>query len=199
MKIYTKTGDLGQTSLLGGARVDKNNPRVEAYGSVDELNSWVGLLRDQEIESKESQLSNPAVLKIIQETLFIIGSHLAKEPADSSENSSSNAAVNKLIPELTSLDIEILENAIDEMELNLEPLRHFILPGGHASVSYVHIARSVCRRSERLVVGLHDDGSQPYFILIYLNRLSDFFFVLARYWTFILGVPEYKWIPNPRK
>ncbi len=220
MKIYTKTGDNGLTSLFGGSRVYKNDPRVEAYGSVDELNSWIGLLRDQEslIETPGLSLENSSIenlsqnnilprnpsmekaspedfpmiftsfLKIIQENLFVIGSHLASD----------ESSPNKSLPKFSESETEILERQIDFMETKLQPLKHFILPGGHPSVSFVHIARNVCRRVERLVVALPNSNLELKWMVIYFNRLSDFLFVLARYWTYILGVPEYKWIPNPR-
>jgi len=188
MKIYTKTGDLGQTSLFGGERVDKNDTRVEAYGTLDELNSWIGLLRDQEIPTTNHLEYDSEILKSIQETLFIIGSQLASDPLNPS----------KFIPEFGMEEIYKLETEIDRMESKLPGLKHFILPGGHSSVSFVHISRNVCRRSERLVVSLKDILKERPLILVYLNRLSDFLFVLSRYWTEILGVPEYKWIPGTR-
>lgn len=188
MKIYTKTGDLGKTSLFGGERVHKNDSRVEAYGTLDELNSWMGLLRDQEIPNREPLNYDPEILKSIQETLFIIGSQLASDPETPPRS----------IPEFGQEEIEKLEMEIDKMESLLPALRHFILPGGHNSVSFVHITRNVCRRAERIVVSLLEIVKERPLILMYLNRLSDFLFVLSRYWTEILGVPEYKWVPSTR-
>jgi len=188
MKIYTKTGDKGQTSLLGGLRVEKNDPRVEAYGNLDELNSWIGLLRDQEIPHHPQYSFEPEILKNIQETIFVIGSYLASDPESSA----------KYLPSIPFEQLALLEINIDFMESKLSPLKNFILPGGHISVSFVHIARNVCRRAERGLVGLKEISDYDPFFLIFLNRLSDYLFVLSRYWTEILGVPEYKWIPNPR-
>ena len=188
MKIYTKTGDTGKTSLFGGSRVDKNDARVEGYGSIDELNSWIGLLRDQKIPKNPSLKIENETLKRIQETLFVIGSHLASD----------DDAPQKFLPELDFREIEKLEQEIDRMEAELKPLKHFILPGGHTSVSFVHITRNVCRRAERLVVSFKDLLQEKPFILTYLNRLSDYLFVLSRYWTYIMDVEEYKWIPNPK-
>jgi len=188
MKIYTKTGDAGKTSLFGGERVEKNDIRVEAYGTLDELNSWVGLLRDQEIPSTSNLDFDPTIFKSIQETLFVIGSQLASDPLKPSP----------YIPEFDPEEVTILEREIDRMESRLPTLKHFILPGGHPSVSYAHITRNVCRRAERLVVSLKNIPSEKPLILVYLNRLSDYLFVLSRFWTEILGVPEYKWIPGTR-
>ena len=180
MKIYTKTGDTGETSLFGGARLPKNHIRIESYGTVDELNSYIGLVSD----STDNQ-SIKLVLKEIQDRLFTIGSHLASDPSK-----------DMIVPDLKLTDIETLETEMDNMDLVLEPLRHFILPGGHVSVSYCHVARCVCRRCERLVVALAQNEKVDAMIVQYLNRLSDYLFVLARYMAHELGIVENKWTPR---
>jgi cob(I)alamin adenosyltransferase len=172
-KIYTKTGDTGETGLYGGARVPKFHPRVEAYGTVDELNSYIGLLRDL-IETPQYR----DVLKAIQDRLFTIGAVLASDPEK-----------NMMTPDLKETDIQLLENQIDSMESALPALKNFILPGGHPTVSYCNIARTVCRRAERLVVALNADPLS----IIYLNRLSDYLFVLGRKVGQDLGVEEVIW------
>ena len=140
MKIYTKTGDEGTTSLFGGKRVSKANLRIDAYGTIDELNSWMGVLRDQSINGSRSEL-----LAEIQDRLFTIGSILATEPENKKVK----------IPSLIETDIELLERKMDEMDTQLPAMRHFVLPGGHPSVSFGHVARTVCRRAERLVIALN--------------------------------------------
>jgi cob(I)alamin adenosyltransferase len=172
-KIYTKTGDTGETGLYGGARVPKFHPRVEAYGTVDELNSYIGLVRD--LMEAPQYLS---VLKAIQDRLFTIGAVLASDPEK-----------NMMTPDLKESDIQLLENQIDSMESALPALKNFILPGGHPTVSYCNIARTVCRRAERLVVALNVDPLS----IIYLNRLSDYLFVLGRKVGQDLGVEEVIW------
>lgn len=181
MKIYTKTGDKGQTSLIGGTRVPKYHLRIEAYGTVDELNSWLGLIRDQPIDDHSLR-----IVMDIQDRLFTIGSLLASDPEKSRMK----------LPELTSDDVTILENEMDMMESHLSELKSFILPGGHTTVSYTHIARCVCRRCERLVVHLTEENPIDPLIGIYLNRLSDYLFVLSRFFAQNLNVPESPW--NPR-
>lgn len=178
MKIYTKTGDTGETSLFGGTRVSKAEDRIEAYGTVDELNSYIGWLRDQEVNASRNQL-----LEHIQNCLFSIGADLATAPKK-------NAAK---IPYIDSSDIILLEEAIDQMELRLEPLKNFILPGGHPAVSFCHIARCVCRRSERAVIRLHQQEEVNVLIIQYLNRLSDYLFVLSRMMAKELNVAEIIW------
>ncbi len=163
MKIYTRTGDTGQTSLLNGDRVAKFHPRLHAYGTVDELNSWLGVLR----EHADNEVG--PVLIEIQNTLFAIGSHLAVE-----------GTVNFKMPELPGDGIEKLEKAMDAMDAKLEPLRSFILPGGHISVANCHVARTVCRRAERHTAELSVTTKIDPFIVMYLNRLSDYLFMLAR-------------------
>ncbi len=181
MKIYTKTGDKGTTALIGGTRVPKYHEKIEAYGTVDELNSFVGLIRDQEIDEHSKE-----VLLEIQSTLFILESLLAK---DSSEST-------KALPQLKESDITLLEKEIDRMNEVLPPLKSFVLPGGHTTVSYCHIARTVCRRAERLVIKLSADYEVNPLEIQYLNRLSDYFFVLARKFSYDLKVPETLWKPR---
>ncbi|MBD0404817.1 cob(I)yrinic acid a,c-diamide adenosyltransferase [Flammeovirga sp. EKP202] len=182
MKVYTKTGDKGETSLFGGKRVKKSHPRIEAYGTIDELNSYVGLIRDQDVNIPRS-----TVLKEIQDRLFTIGAELAADP--------DKPQLKK--PDLLESDIEYLENAIDEMEEDLQPLKYFVLPGGHTSVSFCHLGRTVCRRAERLAIALdEEDGLSDYIIVRYLNRLSDYLFVLSRKMAADLKVDENYWIPR---
>jgi len=181
MKIYTKKGDQGQTSLIGGTKVPKHHLRINAYGTVDELNSYIGLLRDQDISKDIID-----VLLIIQERLFTIGSMLAADPEKSKMK----------LPEILDDDITLLETEMDQMESNLPEMRNFVLPGGHQTVSFCHLARCVCRRAERLTVELSEDNRLPKRIIIYLNRLSDYLFVLARKLTSDLGAEEIPWIPK---
>lgn len=181
MKIYTKTGDEGSTALFGGKRVSKADPRIDSYGTVDELNSWIGLVRDQEINSNRK-----TILLEIQDRLFTIGSTLATDP--------SNKKVK--IPELADEDVVFLEKEIDSMEAELEPMRSFVLPGGHPSISFVHIARTVCRRAERLVIALHKNEPVDPIALKYLNRLSDYLFVLSRKMALEMGAEESPWKPR---
>lgn len=179
-KIYTKTGDKGTTSLIGGERVPKYDDRIEAYGTVDELNSWIGLIRDQDIDP-----GLKAVLLGVQNTLFVMESQLAKGPG--SEKTA--------LPEVTQEDVEILEKEIDRMEKDLPPLRSFILPGGHTVVSYCHIARTVCRRAERLIIKIAEKYPVASLNIQYLNRLSDYLFVLSRKVSKDLGGEEIAWKP----
>ncbi|WP_291788619.1 cob(I)yrinic acid a,c-diamide adenosyltransferase [Cecembia sp.] len=181
MKIYTKTGDTGKTSLLGGRRVSKSDLRIDAYGTVDELNSYIGLLRDQAVNTKRGDL-----LKEVQDRLFTIGATLATEPG--------KANVKK--PDLHDEDLELLEKEIDNMEALLPQLRHFILPGGHQVVSFCHIARTVCRRTERCVIDLMEVEHVDEIIVKYLNRLSDYLFVLGRLIAQELEVEEVTWKPR---
>jgi cob(I)alamin adenosyltransferase len=176
-KIYTKTGDTGETALFGGARVPKNHHRVDAYGTVDELNSYIGLLRDL-IETPDYR----AILKEIQDRLFTIGAVLASDPTKQMS-----------VPDIKSEDIELLENQIDTMEENLPMLKNFILPGGHSTVSFCNIARTVCRRAERLVVALDAIEKIDPLSIKYLNRLSDYLFVLGRKVGLDLGAEEIIW------
>lgn len=181
MKIYTKTGDKGTTSLFGGARVSKGHERINAYGTIDELNSYMGLLRDQEVNRSRVEF-----IAAIQENLFIIGSDLATEPGNA------KVKIPALKPEATTL----LESAMDEMDEKLPPMRNFILPGGHASVSFCHIARCVCRRAERLVVILAGTEPVEEKVIVYLNRLSDYLFVLARKMSAEIGAKEIPWVSD---
>jgi len=183
IKIYTKTGDKGNTSLIGGTKVPKNDIRIETYGTVDELNSWIGLVNDQ---LNDEQFKNE--LKEIQDRLFTIGSSLATDAEKE----------NKMkLPDLNDSDIEFLEKRIDAMTAALPPMKNFILPGGHVTVSSIHITRCICRRSERLAVNIQQ---HKLFIdekvIQYLNRLSDYLFVLARYAAHQLGAVELPWKPR---
>ena len=181
MKIYTKTGDKGTTSLYGGKRVSKHHIRVEAYGTIDELNAFIGLLRDQSID-KDTQKS---LLKI-QNELFVLGGILATPPEKEKKRNNSN--------KIEIHHISYLENEIDKMNEKLSPMTHFILPGGHSIVSYCHIARNICRRAERRVVQLSKESKVDDVVLSYLNRLSDYLFVLARKLSKDLQVKETLWI-----
>ncbi len=181
MKIYTKTGDEGTTSLFGGKRVPKFHLRIDAYGTVDELNSYLGLITDQEVNNIRTSF-----LRGIQEELFIIGSHLAAEPGKE----------HKYLPPLTEDMVEKLEREIDKMDAELPSLKSFILPGGHPSISFCHVGRCICRRAERLCVNLdHHEKLSPV-IIKYLNRLSDFLFILARKMGQELNVEEIQWRPK---
>jgi cob(I)alamin adenosyltransferase len=182
-KIYTKTGDKGKTSLIGGTKVAKSDLRIETYGTVDELNSWIGFVSDA-----INDFSANHILKEIQDRLFTIGSSLACDPEKEKK---------LLIPDLHEADVNLLENEIDTLNETLPVMKHFILPGGHSSASITHIARSVCRRAERNCVNLamHNGHVEP-LIIKYLNRLSDYLFVLARYVGHIHKVPEVVWKPR---
>lgn len=185
MKIYTKTGDQGKTSLFGGTRVKKSNPRIDAYGTVDELNSHIGLIRDQ-LNNKD--IINDLIR--IQNKLFTLGAMLATPPdKEKLKNGSDRLKIEKIQDE----EIKFLEARMDLMDQTLDPMTHFILPGGHSVVSFCHIARCVCRRAERLTVELADNESIDNHILIYLNRLSDYLFVLARKLTKDYKVEEIPW------
>ncbi|MFT5668391.1 MAG: cob(I)alamin adenosyltransferase [Vicingaceae bacterium] len=181
MKIYTKKGDSGKTSLIGGTRVPKHHLRIESYGTVDELNSYIGLIRDQNISAQDVE-----VLLEIQDRLFTIGSHLAADPGKSK----------MVLPELLETDITFLENEIDRMDDLLEEMRSFVLPGGHTVVSYSHIARCVCRRAERIAVQLAEESEVDEKIISYLNRLSDYLFTLSRKLTKDLNAKEIAWVPK---
>ena len=178
MKIYTKKGDGGKTSLLGGKRVAKHHIRIEAYGTVDELNAHLGLLQSQAL----LQAYRPQ-LEAIQHRLFVLGSMLANDPEDSRYQP----------PELVENDVKMLEEAIDEMEQQLSPLSNFVLPGGSSMNAYAHLARCVCRRAERRVVALSEDSEVSEMTIRYLNRLSDWLFVLARVCSKLEGVDELIW------
>ncbi len=182
MKIYTKKGDQGETSLIGGKRVPKNDIRIESYGTVDELNAWIGMLRDQPVD--DQPLKDELIE--IQDRLFTIGSLLAQSPEGTKME----------LPRLAESDITFLEEAIDAMNETLPEMKSFVLPGGHTTVSSCHITRCVCRRAERLVVALHDETDDYKKIVQYLNRLSDYLFVLARKLTLKLGAKETPWKPR---
>nr|WP_299174372.1 cob(I)yrinic acid a,c-diamide adenosyltransferase [uncultured Allomuricauda sp.] len=182
MKIYTKTGDKGTTALFTGKRVAKHHIRIESYGTIDELNSFLGLVRDQEIDEHSKE-----VLALIQNKLFTVGAILATEPKKE----------NRLkIPRISDEDITFLENEMDQMNEELPEMTHFILPGGHTTVSYCHIARTVCRRAERMASYLNENEPLPNNLLSYINRLSDYLFVLARKLSKDLQAQEVKWIPE---
>jgi len=181
MKIYTKTGDKGFTSLIGGTRVPKYHLRIESYGTIDELNSYIGLIRDQDITAHDKDF-----LKEIQDRLFTVGSSLASDPEKS----------RMVIPDLHLEDIELLELEMDAMNKHLPVLRHFILPGGSNAISYCHIARCVCRRAERISVQLAEESTVDEKVNIYLNRLSDYLFTLARKIGNDNKIPENQWVPR---
>lgn len=180
-KIYTKTGDKGQTSLIGGTRLPKHHIRIEAYGTVDELNSHIGLLRDVIAETETHTL-----LLEIQDRLFTMGSHLAADPEK-----------NKMqLPPLFEADVEALEKAIDAIDAQVPEMKNFVLPGGHPYVSYCHIARCVCRRAERAVLKLAENEKVEEIHGKYLNRLSDYLFMLSRKLTLDLNATEIAWKPR---
>ncbi len=181
MKIYTKTGDKGSTSLIGGTRVPKHHIRIETYGTVDELNSYVGMIRDL---TADENIQN--ILKEIQDRLFTIGSMLASDPQKSKMK----------IPDLVEGDVLLLENEMDRMNEKLPELKSFILPGGHPNSSWCHLARCVCRRAERLVSHLSEENEVDSWVLIYLNRLSDYLFVMSR--MVILQANRHEIIWKPR-
>lgn len=180
IKIYTKTGDTGKTSLIGGTKVLKSNPRIEAYGTVDELNSYIGLVSDF---CNDDHAKN--ILKEIQDRLFTIGSELACDP---------DKKINMPIPDLHESDIQLLEKEMDEMDKELPVMKNFILPGGSPSVSFMHVARCVCRRAERCCVNLMESRSEVNPLIIkYINRLSDYLFMLARYTGMKNNTSEITW------
>ncbi len=183
-KIYTKGGDKGETSLLGGTRVSKSHERVEAYGNLDELNSFLGLIRDQEINPRYR-----AVLLRVQENLFVAEALIARDPAKSTRE----------LPGLKEEDVTLLENEIDRMNEELPALQNFILPGGHPTVSYCHVARTVCRRAERSLIRLNQSSPVENIIIRLLNRLSDYLFVLARKTGKDNGATETPWLPEREK
>lgn len=180
-KIYTKTGDKGQTSLIGGVRVPKYHLRIESYGTVDELNSYIGLVKES---ITDEHLRN--ILYEIQDRLFTVGSVLASDPEKSKMK----------IPDLHDEDVTLLETEMDAMDATLPELKSFILPGGNIPSSYCHLARCVCRRAERLVVHLQTESEVPPIIATYLNRLSDYLFMLSRKIAHDAGAPEIPWRPR---
>jgi cob(I)alamin adenosyltransferase len=181
MKIYTKTGDKGQTGLVGGSRISKSSIRIEACGTIDELNAWMGLLGDYTINAP-----HVSVIREIQERLFTIGANIMTEPGK---------LISK-VPLLLESDIDLLEKSIDKINEQLEPMRFFILPGGNKEVSFAHVARTVCRRAEREVVRLSEQEPVNDLIVIYLNRLSDYLFVLCRDMGRMMNVEEIPWRPR---
>lgn len=188
MKVYTKTGDKGTTALFGGTRVPKHHIRIETYGTVDELNSYIGLIRDQDINSAYKN-----ILIEVQDRLFTVGAIMATPPEkEVLKNGKQRLDINRISNE----DIELLEKQIDLMDTELPQMTHFVLPGGHTIVSYCHIARCVCRRAERLATHLNEEETIDSQVLTYLNRLSDYLFVLARKLSHDLNADEVKWIPR---
>jgi len=183
IKIYTKTGDLGTTSLIGGTKVPKSHIRIDTYGTVDELNSWIGVVSDY---TPDEQIK--AVLKEIQDRLFTVGSSLACDP---------DKEPLMKIPDLKESDIEFLEHQIDQMNTQLPAMKFFVLPGGHLAISQSHVARCVCRRAERCCVNMQEQDIfvEP-LVIKYLNRLSDYLFVLSRYLGHQMGVAEIPWKPR---
>jgi cob(I)alamin adenosyltransferase len=191
MKVYTKTGDKGTTALFGGTRVPKHHIRIECYGTVDELNSYIGLIRDQEINSNYKN-----VLIHIQDRLFTVGAILATDP----EKAILKSGKERLnIPKISSENVSLLEKEMDAMNESLPQMTHFVLPGGHQTVSFCHIARCVCRRAERLATALNEIERIEAHTLMYLNRLSDYLFVLARKLTLDNKATEIPWIPKKKK
>lgn len=179
MKVYTRTGDTGTTGVLGGTRLPKNHVRIEAYGTVDELNAHIGLLRDYDAASPYRE-----ALIAIQNDLFTLGSHLASDPEK-----------NKMtLPELKHERIEALEFAMDSLDAELPEMRNFVLPGGHSSISQCHVTRCVCRRAERATIALSQHSFVEEHLIRYLNRLSDYFFVLSRKLSHDLQITETPWI-----
>jgi cob(I)alamin adenosyltransferase len=181
VKIYTKTGDQGTTALFGGQRLSKSDLRIETYGTIDELNSFLGLVRDQPVNSHRKD-----ILVEIQDRLFTIGSILATEPGNTKVK----------IPSLQESDITFLENEIDKMDSQLPTMKFFVLPGGHESVSMGHVTRTVCRRAERLVIALGEQSAVDPLVIKYLNRLSDYLFVLCRMMAQELKIEETPWKPR---
>lgn len=190
MKIYTKTGDKGKTSLFGGGRVPKHHLRIEAYGTVDELNSYIGLIRDQEIKQTTKE-----TLITIQNDLFALGAMLAT-PIEKSKKRDGTERLTIL--KISNKSVTFLEQEIDNYNKELPKMTHFVLPGGHTTVSYCHIARCVCRRAERITSLLAEKTEIQPEIITYLNRLSDYLFVLARKLTYELQAVEIKWIPTKK-
>ncbi|MFT3946715.1 MAG: cob(I)yrinic acid a,c-diamide adenosyltransferase [Agriterribacter sp.] len=181
-KIYTKTGDNGNTSLIGGTKVSKSHLRIETYGTVDELNAHIGLCRDMLTDNKSRN-----TLQKIQGDLFVIGALLACDPGKD---------IKMALPEITDNDILLLEKEIDSMDAVLPAMKYFILPGGNIAVSQLHIARCICRRAERCCVRLDGESTVNPLVLKYLNRLSDYLFVLARYTGHLNSLEDIPWVPQ---
>ena len=182
MKIYTRTGDDGTTGLIGGSRVKKHNIRLESYGTIDELNSYIGLIRSVQADKHTDQ-----VLEIIQNKLFVIGANLATDE--------SIDLIRKQLP-CKKTDLELLENEMDEMNNSLPELRNFILPGGGQASSFCHVARTVCRRAERRIVELAENNEVDPLLIKFVNRLSDYLFVLSRKLNLDQKTPEILWSPE---
>ena len=182
LKIYTKTGDTGETSLIGGTRVPKYHERIEAYGTLDELNSFIGYLRDQLNDEHQRE-----IMLHIQENLFTAESILATDPGKD---------INRMLPHLTEKDVLKLEDEIDAMNLYLPEISSFILPGGHPMVSLCHICRTVCRRGERIIIKLASYQPVDEILIKYINRLSDYLFVLARALAFVNDITDLPWKPD---
>lgn len=184
MKVYTKTGDQGMTSLVGGTRVPKNSIRLEAYGSVDELNCYLGMIRSLVVDQKiAEELAN------IQMRLFDVGGNLATDP---------HGKIQRIPLGVENEDVEMLEQAIDRMEAEVPPSRFFVLPGGNEVISFCHIARTVCRRAERRILDLNQETAVEEQVMKYVNRLSDYLFVLSRKLAYDSGIEELKWIPRQK-
>lgn len=181
IKIYTKTGDKGKTALIGGVKVSKSHLRIEAYGTIDELNAHIGLCRDIVTDNDSKN-----TLQKIQHDLFVTGSLLACDLAKD---------IKMALPEIAENDIALLEKEIDRMDAVLPPMKYFILPGGHTTISHLHIARCVCRRAERCCVRLDEESPVNPLILQYVNRLSDYLFVLARYTGHQMNIEDIPWKP----
>lgn len=182
-KIYTKTGDKGTTSLIGGTKVPKSHLRIEAYGTVDELNSYIGLCKDLITDTHTCN-----ILQEVQDRLFTIGSSLACDPIKEPR---------MRLPDLKESDVHLLEKEMDAMSEKIPPMKSFVLPGGHTTVSQLHIARCVCRRAERCCVRLELESLEVSALLIkYMNRLSDYLFILSRFMTYQLNVEEIPWKPR---
>lgn len=182
MKIYTKTGDKGMTSLIGGKRVPKNSVRLESYGTVDELNSYLGMIRSFSLDKVVTD-----ELIQIQSRLFDVGGHLATDPEDQPL---------KMQLGVKGSDIEILEKAIDRMDAEVPPMKYFVLPGGNQQISFCHIARTVCRRAERRILDLTVEAEVDDLVIKYINRLSDYLFILSRKIATDAAVEEIRWIPE---
>ncbi|MCC6288263.1 MAG: cob(I)yrinic acid a,c-diamide adenosyltransferase [Chitinophagaceae bacterium] len=182
IKIYTKTGDKGSTSLIGGTKVSKSHLRIETYGTVDELNAHIGLCRDMLTDNNSRN-----TLQKIQNDLFVIGSLLACDPEKD---------VKMALPEITESDIFFLEKEIDQMDAILPAMKYFILPGGNIAISQLHIARCICRRAERCCMRLDETSAVNPLVLKYLNRLSDYLFVLARYTGHLNNIEDIPWVPQ---
>lgn len=180
--VYTKTGDKGTTALIGGTRVKKHNHSLNAYGTVDELNSFTGMIRSYDIDQHTEE-----TIIAIQNELFVIGAYLATDSSVSDLRNKLNCDEKKIV---------LLEQEMDQMEANLPPLSNFVLPGGHPVVAYCHICRTICRRTERIVSELAEEMEIDNWVLRYLNRLSDYFFVLSRYMTNFYQVKEIPWQPK---